>query len=279
MYFINENDQRKGPFTIDELKARRITKSILVWCEGMGNWSEAGKIDELKSIVISEPPPLPNELKNNANQILSIKEIRLHKYSKEKPLYDTFLIGGFLIIYSIVILILYNYFETKSNEPDWTEKILKIHVAVTLITLLIRIIATVHIGKIAISLNRDPITWRIFTFIFPAITLIAISYCKQKLFSRAIPYFNSKNQFQKFILEEVNIQKERGQTKNCIDILNEATNIDNEFYEAYFERAKAYMRLHEFYKAKSDFKFLRDKQLYLLESETYWKKLINTKSN
>ncbi|CAM3775755.1 hypothetical protein FSS13T_15750 [Flavobacterium saliperosum S13] len=57
-YYLHNGTENIGPFDLDELKAKGITKSTQVWCEGMENWKEAGNIDELKSIMLVIPPPI-----------------------------------------------------------------------------------------------------------------------------------------------------------------------------------------------------------------------------
>ncbi len=58
-YFLLENGLNIGPFTHEELKAKKLQKSELVWSEGMAEWQQCGTIDELKSIFAITPPPPP----------------------------------------------------------------------------------------------------------------------------------------------------------------------------------------------------------------------------
>lgn len=58
-YYLHNGTENSGPFDLEELKAKGITKSTQVWCEGMEDWKEAGSIDELKSIMMVSPPPIP----------------------------------------------------------------------------------------------------------------------------------------------------------------------------------------------------------------------------
>jgi hypothetical protein len=34
-YYYSFNNQQQGPFTLDELKIKRLKKSILVWTDGL----------------------------------------------------------------------------------------------------------------------------------------------------------------------------------------------------------------------------------------------------
>lgn len=53
-YYINENGQQYGPFTIDQLRMRGITGETPVWCEGMPQWTKAQKVPELYSLIIPQ---------------------------------------------------------------------------------------------------------------------------------------------------------------------------------------------------------------------------------
>lgn len=58
-YFVLLNDERKGPFTIEELAKKYITADVLVWHEGLENWQKADTLDELKPIIRQMPPEPP----------------------------------------------------------------------------------------------------------------------------------------------------------------------------------------------------------------------------
>ena len=55
-YYILENGQQYGPFTIEQLKKRGITINTQVWREGMAQWTCVKNIPELIDIA---QPPLP----------------------------------------------------------------------------------------------------------------------------------------------------------------------------------------------------------------------------
>lgn len=60
-YYIHENEQQHGPFSIEQLKASGITGETPVWCEGMAQWTTAKNVPELVEIIQvninSTPPP------------------------------------------------------------------------------------------------------------------------------------------------------------------------------------------------------------------------------
>ncbi|MBK9555669.1 MAG: DUF4339 domain-containing protein [Bacteroidetes bacterium] len=40
-YYFSDNNQQLGPFTLDELKVKRLKKSTLVWTDGLQDWTTA----------------------------------------------------------------------------------------------------------------------------------------------------------------------------------------------------------------------------------------------
>lgn len=67
-YYINENGQQYGPFTIDQLRMRGITGETPVWCEGMSQWALARNIPELIEILRPAPPQPPAYRQQYHNQ-------------------------------------------------------------------------------------------------------------------------------------------------------------------------------------------------------------------
>mgnify|MGYP000969090593 FL=1 len=62
-YFVAANHQQSGPFPIDELQrqaqAGQLTRTTLVWTQGMAKWTPAGEVTELAALFAHLPPPLP----------------------------------------------------------------------------------------------------------------------------------------------------------------------------------------------------------------------------
>lgn len=57
-YYLHNGTESSGPFDIEELKAKKTTKTTPVWFEGMEHWKMAGEIPELNQLFIVIPPPL-----------------------------------------------------------------------------------------------------------------------------------------------------------------------------------------------------------------------------
>ena len=63
-YFLGIGGQRVGPLDMSglraEIQAGRLSRSTLVWKEGMSGWTPAEKVPELQTLLPpGEPPPLP----------------------------------------------------------------------------------------------------------------------------------------------------------------------------------------------------------------------------
>ena len=81
-YYIHSGNESIGPFGLDELRSKKITKTTPVWCQGMEDWKHAGEVAELKSLLIVTPPPLkpiitasqaPKEIENDIENYSSKK--------------------------------------------------------------------------------------------------------------------------------------------------------------------------------------------------------------
>jgi membrane protease subunit (stomatin/prohibitin family) len=62
-FFVALNGQQAGPFDLASLQTHvrdgSLTRSSLVWRQGMGTWQPAETVSELQSLFAAVPPPLP----------------------------------------------------------------------------------------------------------------------------------------------------------------------------------------------------------------------------
>lgn len=107
-YYTHNGKDNRGPFNIEELKDQKITKDTPVWSNDMQNWKKAGEVDELKSILSNNPPPL--------------KKIQKSEYQKPKKsnflkyLIIAISIIAFLAIGSNIIS------ENNTNQDNFTSE-------------------------------------------------------------------------------------------------------------------------------------------------------------
>jgi len=64
-YFYSDGANTLGPFTINELKDKEISRETMIWFHELSEWSKAGSIGELSDLFTLMPP---NIQQNNSNQ-------------------------------------------------------------------------------------------------------------------------------------------------------------------------------------------------------------------
>jgi hypothetical protein len=115
IYYLHENNVNVGPFSIEELKDRKITSFTPIWCEGFDAWKTAGEIDALKSIV--KELPSPAEIGNNEKTIR--KKINSGFLGFHKKNVIALLVVMIIILLSLIIM---NYKSYKIIDIEKTNK-------------------------------------------------------------------------------------------------------------------------------------------------------------
>jgi hypothetical protein len=129
-YYLHNGTILSGPFTLDELKAKKITKTTSVWCEGMEDWKNAGEVEELKKKFFSTPPPIrvfvaPTTPPENRYATAVKKFARVNK----KPL---FIVAGMLVL--VIGTLIFNTvlesrtlkLEERNNQTEYNNHQYKI---------------------------------------------------------------------------------------------------------------------------------------------------------
>jgi uncharacterized protein DUF4339 len=109
-YFIHDGTEQ-GPFDLDELRSKRITKETMVWYEGLDKWRKAGEIPELKDVLSISPPPFSQSTPPPYSATKSSVEPK-----KKKSTTKT--IVGIIVAILIVIggLVVYNILSNPKNN-------------------------------------------------------------------------------------------------------------------------------------------------------------------
>ena len=88
-YYSNDDDSKKGPFSLEELKFEIIKKNTLIWNESLEDWTPASEISELKNLITKEklenvntkssppppPPPPPPTIISKSKKPKTVKEV------------------------------------------------------------------------------------------------------------------------------------------------------------------------------------------------------------
>ena len=254
MYFYSENNKQLGPFTIEELKTKRIKKSTLVWTDGMGEWTPAEEREDLRDFIISEPPPLPNSITSigKTTVVASENSSTNAKYdlTYEKDT-DALGIGIVLILVSIGL----STIVTESSF-DHYESYAKYRMIASVTAFIFRFLIFPWVMSIAKRQNRNATPWGWFGFFFPAIALIVISQQKKLR-------LNFQTDSNLSIAEQINILMDKveefyndNRTSDCIELLNQALALDPQNNEALLKRATYYSLLNNYENSKADFLLL-----------------------
>lgn len=62
-YYILTNNIKQGPFSIEELKTKNISRDTMIWRIGQSQWLPAYQVPELNELVKEIPPEPPVEKK------------------------------------------------------------------------------------------------------------------------------------------------------------------------------------------------------------------------
>ena len=142
-YFLLENKNQIGPFTIDELKEKKINETTFVWYDGLTEWTSAGSILELKvlfSVPIPTPPPPPiniqststviekesnhvNQTTNNFNKntVQSNSNTLNQKTKNSKSNNKTIIIVGVIIAFIFITLFVTNQSSQSSDTSMYPD--------------------------------------------------------------------------------------------------------------------------------------------------------------
>ncbi len=87
-YFYHDGTAQQGPFTLEELMTKNLTAETPVWYEGLGEWTTAGKLEELKSLFVHTPPAFhgvdPQPQAESKSQT-SVEEVKADPPVEETP--------------------------------------------------------------------------------------------------------------------------------------------------------------------------------------------------
>jgi uncharacterized membrane protein YhaH (DUF805 family) len=84
-YFLLINQEKKGPFYLDDFKDNNLQPNSLVWTKKLNEWTKAKDILELENYIM---PEIPNELNQGEDEILNKKVEKIEQH-KEKYNYNT----------------------------------------------------------------------------------------------------------------------------------------------------------------------------------------------
>ena len=109
-YYLIENSEKSGPFSIEDLEKKEIYKDTLVWAKGMDDWTKASNIPMLKDIIDQTPPPFNNTSQKSEtpppppNSNKAIDNYFGYKLATKGERFLACLIGSIIILIPIALL-------------------------------------------------------------------------------------------------------------------------------------------------------------------------------
>jgi hypothetical protein len=131
-FFLFIDDEQQGPFNLEELKTKKINRTTKVWFEGLEDWKNAEEIEELKSILVSIPPPIktfstPPPIKKVLPEVNNEQKEKILGLRK-KTFYIS--IGIFVLLLSLTFKMVQNFqkneIERENKETEIYNEQLKI---------------------------------------------------------------------------------------------------------------------------------------------------------
>jgi len=268
-YYYADKDQQFGPFTVDELKSKRLKKNTLVWTDGMTDWDTADNVEELKNILVSEPPPLPK--RNNPPP--PIETVQIKHVSTPAQIFNSKYDISYTketeaTVYGVMLFIamgIINFLISNGVIEIGTD----IRPLFAIGLLILRIWITVVVVNIASRQNRNSTGWGWFAFFLPSIALIVIGQLKKLRLKIELDGSLPVNHQVSILLEKANKLFSNDRYSECVEILNKTIEIDNHNFDCIELRGLANYELKDFEKSKQDFEILSKNEKYLSTAYYY----------
>ena len=61
-YFFHDGNLQHGPFTVEELKEKSISRDTPIWKKGLQDWTRASALPELSELFENTPPAFQKQV-------------------------------------------------------------------------------------------------------------------------------------------------------------------------------------------------------------------------
>ena len=118
-YFYTDGVNKFGPFSKDDLKIEKISRSTKVWRFGMDSWTELSSVSELEDVLNSIPPEIRKEpILDSSTEINEVKSATHQAKERKRPQGYKWIIGGLILI--IVQVIIYAVYQKQIKANSYT---------------------------------------------------------------------------------------------------------------------------------------------------------------
>lgn len=111
-YYMETNGAQSGPFTLEELRIKGVTRETLVWSDGFEDWKAAGLAEDLQELFKTVPPPIKRTLPSGLSQS-KLEDDKASFFSENKS--KILLVS---MIFLIVLVVIYSMGDKRKNEVE-----------------------------------------------------------------------------------------------------------------------------------------------------------------
>jgi len=276
-YYFADNDQQFGPFTIEELKSKRLKKTTLVWTDGMEDWNTAESIAELKDIVISEPPPIPKSSPTLPKPLPNFETVSIKHTPAPTPVFSSKYDLNYekeygATVIGIILSIGTLFLNLRAQQGAFTNEEWSLLV---ISYFLIRIPITIWVILIAFRQNRSTIGWGFFAFCLPSWSLTVIGLLRKVRLKIVLDGNMPVNLQTDILYKKACNLFSHNRHSECVEVLNKAIEIHNSSFDCIKLRALANYELKNYEKSKLDFDILIKNETHLSGIDYYLSKLVD----
>lgn len=129
-FFLHNGTEQLGPFDIEDLKTKNISKETPIWYEGLAEWTTAEKVEDLRTLFLSTPPPFETT-KVTPPPIHKKQEQTTSKLTKKRKNTLGTILQSIGIIGAVVLVIIFitGYFANNDVGVDtetYQEKVMTV---------------------------------------------------------------------------------------------------------------------------------------------------------
>ena len=125
VYYIHQGTEQSGPFSIEELRQKNISKDTPVWYDDLPEWKKAGELPELNSLFISVPPPFIEKEPVSAIPVEGKKVPPPLAQNKPVVIAGKKNMTVYIILFAVIVAAAVIYFFTRSGGDEKKEEITK----------------------------------------------------------------------------------------------------------------------------------------------------------
>lgn len=131
-YFLHNGTEQEGPFSVEDLKSKNVSKVTPIWYEGLPEWTIVGNVEELKELYKNITPPPFNSSKLNQPEVEKKVEHKIAETNQAssnfKYLIKVLQVLAVIIIVAFVAIQLMKQKSTSNslNPQTYQEKIMTV---------------------------------------------------------------------------------------------------------------------------------------------------------